>query len=1267
MRVGSRKPAKLWSNTHFNSEPRFRTRRTSSGSSPSRRILQTGEAIGLPDSAGSKRVRYGGRSVAVLCLALAGIPLLPARARGAATLPVGFQETVVFAGLDYPTAVEFAPDGRVFVAEKSGVIKVFDSLSAVTPTEFANLRTNVYNAQDRGLLGMTLDPNFSTNPYVYVLYTFDAPIGGAAPTWGSPGATSDGCPNPPGSTQNGCVVSGRLSRLLVGAGNQMVGPEQVLINDWFQQFPSHSVGSLVFGNDGALYVSGGDGAAYTQFTDWGQRGFPLLNPGGDPPVPVGGTQTPPTAEGGALRAQDLRTSGDPVTLDGAILRVDPATGAAMAGNPLAGDPDLNARRIIAYGLRNPFRITVRPGTQEIWVGDVGKTKREEINRITSAADSVVENFGWPCYEGTSKQSGFDAADLNICENLYTTPSATSPYYSYPHLQDVVPGEPCPNGSSSISGLAFYTTGSYPSSYQGALFFADYSRDCMWVMLKGANGQPDPATLATFASGVDNPVELKTGPGGDLFYVDLSGGMIRRIQFTGANQSPTAVIQANPTSGAAPLQVNFDGSGSSDPNADPLTYAWDLDGDGAYDDSTTVAPTYTYTVGMSYTVRLRVTDPGAASATTSVVITAGDSPPTAAIISPSAGFTWKVGDTIAFSGSATDAKDGALPASGLSWSLTMHHCPATCHVHPWSDFSGVASGSFPAPDHEFPSHLELQLTATDSGGLTDTKSLLLHPKTVSLGLQSSPAGLQLVFGGEIGTAPFSKTAMVGSLNSLGAPSSQTLDFTTYNFGFWSDGGAQTHIITAPALPATYVATYGEALPSPWVNQDVGLVGIAGTAIYSGGAFTVTASGADIWSSADEFHFVYRPLSGDGEIVARVASQENTWPWAKAGVMIRKTLAGSSQHAMMALTPGNGAAFQRRVAGGGSTTHTSGGSAAAPYWVKLVRSGNSFTGYTSANGSGPWTQAGSATIDMGAGDVFVGLAVTSHIDADLGTVTFDNVTVNTPPIVSISSPVSGSTFTPPGTIAIEATAADNEGTVTQVEFFSGSTLLGTDTTSPYAFTWSNVPAGSYSLTAKATDDQGTVRTSAAVAVSVGVGSLPSPWASQDVGGVGIAGNATHSDGVFTVTASGADIWGNSDQFHYVYQPLSGDGEIVARVASQENTHPWAKAGVMIRQNLLEGSPHAMMALTPGNGAAFQRRVTAGGSSTSTSGGIVTAPYWVKLVRAGTTITGYRSPDGITWTQVKSLTLAMSSDVYIGLALTSHDNALSCTATIDNVSVN
>ena len=179
------------------------------------------------------------------------------------------------------------------------------------------------------------------------------------------------------------------------------------------------------------------------------------------------------------------------------MRIDPVTGAAFPGNPYAASPDPNKRRVIAYGLRNPFRFELRPGTDELWLGDVGWSAWEEIDRIADVDDATVENFGWPCYEGVARSSGYDNANLDVCENLYAAGSGAvaPPAYQYGHGVRVVANETCPTGSSSTSGIAFYpeTGGNFPAAYRGGLFFADYSRDCIWWMAKGANGQPDPAT------------------------------------------------------------------------------------------------------------------------------------------------------------------------------------------------------------------------------------------------------------------------------------------------------------------------------------------------------------------------------------------------------------------------------------------------------------------------------------------------------------------------------------------------------------------------------------------------------------------------------------------------------------------------------------------------------------------------------------------------------------------------------------------------------
>ena len=371
------------------------------------------------------------RTGRVFLLAVAAALLLAAAQPGvvaAAGLPSGFQDNVVFSGLNGPVNLRFSPDGRVFVAQRNGQVKVYANLAATTPTTLVDLGAEVHNYWDRGLLGLALDPGFPTNPYVYVLYTYDAPPGGTAPVW-----PTGSCPTPPGATTDGCVVSGRLVRLTL-SGNTVTAQKILIQDQWCQQFPSHSIGDLNFGTDGALYVSAGDGASfnYVEYGQSGGGGSPTpKNPCGDPPAGVGGTMTPPTAEGGALRSQSVRRpSGEPVLLNGSVLRIDPATGDALPTNPLFAQPDANARRIVAYGFRNPFRFTVRPLTNELWIGDVGMNDWEEINRQPSPTSAAL-NFGWPCYEGNLPQPGYQATGLNLCSSLYSAGTATAPLL---HLQ-----------------------------------------------------------------------------------------------------------------------------------------------------------------------------------------------------------------------------------------------------------------------------------------------------------------------------------------------------------------------------------------------------------------------------------------------------------------------------------------------------------------------------------------------------------------------------------------------------------------------------------------------------------------------------------------------------------------------------------------------------------------------------------------------------------------------------------------------------------------
>jgi glucose/arabinose dehydrogenase len=192
------------------------------------------------------------------------LPVAVAPVRADVHIP-GFQLQTVWSGLNNPSALAFAPNGRVFVAERSGLIKTFTNVNDTSSEVAADLRTEVHSVADRGLLGLVVDPGFPTNPYIYVSYIRDAPPGGNPPFYG------DACPNAPTTgAKDGCPATGRISRITVDGQGHMVGSPLVLIGGTFycHQHQAHAVDHLAFGPDGALYASAGDGASST-FTDWG--------------------------------------------------------------------------------------------------------------------------------------------------------------------------------------------------------------------------------------------------------------------------------------------------------------------------------------------------------------------------------------------------------------------------------------------------------------------------------------------------------------------------------------------------------------------------------------------------------------------------------------------------------------------------------------------------------------------------------------------------------------------------------------------------------------------------------------------------------------------------------------------------------------------------------------------------------------------------------------------------------------------------------------
>jgi len=379
----------------------------------------------------------------------------------------------------------------------------------------------------------------------------------------------------------------------------------------------------------------------------------------------------------------------------------------------------------------------------------------------------------------------------------------------------------------------------------------------------------------------------------------------------------------------------------------------------------------------------------------------------------------------------------------------------------------------------------------------------------------------------------------------------------------------------ALPVGVSAQ--DTLPSPWVGADIGTPSPAGMASFDGQSFTMSAGGVDIWDTSDQFHFVYQPISGDVDIIARIDSLAAADQWSKIGVMIRADLTDRSAHAFTMLSGANGLLFQQRPQPGSSSMATGGDMAAAPSWVRLTRAGTTVTGYSSPDG-GSWQQIDSATIALGQ-TAYVGLAITSH----------------------------------------------NPGSATQA-VVSQVTVTPASTAQP----------------------------------------LPSPQQDADIGSPAIAGSATFAQGAYTISASGTDIWNTSDQFHYVYQSVSGDVDIVARVNSLQIANPWSKAGVMIRESLNPDARHAMALMSAANGYVFEWRLDTGGFSSSINTGAGRAPAWVRLVRTGSSFQAFESTDGASWASIGVETVPMTDPVYVGLAVTSTNVSSSTTAVFDNVTI-
>ena len=622
-----------------------------------------------------------------------------------------------------------------------------------------------------------------------------------------------------------------------------------------------------------------------------------------------------------------------------------------------------------------------------------------------------------------------------------------------------------------------------------------------------------------------------------------------------------------------------------------------------------------------------------------------------------GDIWDVADNFHYA-YQTLATDGSLSARAITQTNTSVWAKAGVMLRATTDPGSPYYAAFITPGNG----VAVQWRSAQAG----TSSQVLTPGTPPVYLRvARTGGSYSAF-----TSPDGATWTVvpGSTIGLGltGPVLAGLAVTSHSWGVLSS--------------ATFGSVAIAQLPPPWADGDIGAPALSGSATSTSGVFTVTAGGSDIYNASDQLNYAYQPTSGDAVLSARVASQTNTSSWAKTGVMLRSTTDAGSAYYGLFVTPGNGVVVQYRKTLGATTSQVK-TAGTVPIYLRVQRAGNTFTAYTSPDGSA-WTLVpGSAVTFTFSPAELAGLAATSHNASKLGTVTFDTVSLTN----SVAPPSNDFSITPaPATLSVVAGSAGSTSIGTALVSGTAETVALSATGAPAGVTAAFAPTsltagaastltltvgssavpGTYPITVTGTAPSATHATTVTLTVTPAGSTLPSPWLDTDVGAPSPAGSAAYAAGTYTVNGSGADIFGTNDQFNYVYQPTTGNGTIIARVGSESNAGSTNdKAGVIWKASTAAGSPYILIAVSYTGLVKVQYNF---------NGSVTTSTYtypnvWMKLVRSGSNFSAYLSPDGVTWTSVlanQSLP-TIPTAATVGLYECSHKAGVLGTATFDNVS--
>jgi PKD repeat protein/glucose/arabinose dehydrogenase len=697
------------------------------------------------------------------------------------SLQPGFADALVMGGWNTPVGVVWDANGRAYVWEKRGMVWIVQN-GVRLPNPLIDISDEVGHWRDHGLLGFALDPQFLENGRIYLMYLVDrhhllhhgtASYDPATNAYFEASIMRITRYTAAGPSYTSVLPASRF--VLLGETPSTGVPNL---------HESHSTGSLVFGTDGTLLASVGDGASYSS-----------VDVGNAPETYFAQALADgiirPEENVGAFRPQMVNS------LNGKVLRLDPNTGNGVPSNPWFDPtaPRAPRSRVWALGLRNPFRMTIKPGSGSadpaaanpgtLFIGDVGWNGWEDLHVCTEPG----QNFGWPLFEGMDAHAGYMAANTpnrdapnplfgtggctqqfflfkdllkqetpfhlnahpNPCNSSVQIPNAIPKHF---HSRPVVdwfhgnrsrvgafsggtaithdldhPSSPVPGprfGGYCAIGGPWMAGQNMPPGYQNSTFHGDYAGGWIRRFMFDANDKP--VSVHDFASGLGAIVWIGAGPDGCVWYIRYNTNEVRRICYTLAvDLPPVAVALQDVQYGPGPLTVQFTGSGSSDPDGGALTYHWNF-GDGAT--STDADPQHTFTappgVPTSFTVTLTVTDAANQSTTALLLVSVNNTPPQVAITSFADGGYYPVGidTTFTLEAAVSDAEHGPAQLS-YAWRTTLHH---NTHTHPEPiDPNPVSSTPISGVgcDGELYYYV-VSLTVTDAGGLGTTVQHTLHP-------------------------------------------------------------------------------------------------------------------------------------------------------------------------------------------------------------------------------------------------------------------------------------------------------------------------------------------------------------------------------------------------------------------------------------------------------------------------------------------------------------------------------------------------------------